>query len=76
MNNLKSGTVYTETIIWSPPQQFFDDAPYQLAIIAFAEGNPITARIDGDRLEIGDQVSFLEYRESVPYFQKVLSTIG
>ena len=70
MNNLGSGTVYTETVVWSPPQEYVNDVPYQLAIIELDGGRRITGRIDGDRAQIGDRVSFSEFRNNVPFFRK------
>jgi uncharacterized OB-fold protein len=68
--SLGSGKVYTETVVWSPPEAFVGDAPYQLAIVLLDKGGRITARIAGDRVRIGDTVSFAEYRDGVPYFRK------
>jgi uncharacterized OB-fold protein len=44
--------------------------PYQLAIIQLENGRRLTGRIDGERTQIGDHVSFLEFRNSVPFFRK------
>ena len=38
------GTVYTETVVWMPPEQFVADAPYQLVIIDVEGGKRITNR--------------------------------
>jgi uncharacterized OB-fold protein len=70
MENPGAGTVYTETLIYAAPEQFVKDAPYQLTIIALNDGNRLTARIDGDRVAIGDKVDFAEYRDGVPFFRK------
>ena len=70
MNNLGNGTVYTETVVWSPPEAYVKDVPYQLAIVELEGGKRITGRIDGDRAQIGDRVSFLEFRNEVPFFRK------
>jgi len=70
MNNLGSGTVYTETVVWSPPQEYVNDVPYQLAIIELDGGRRITGRIDGDRAQIGDRVAFSDFRNNVPFFRK------
>ena len=71
MNNPGSGTVYTETLVYSPTPQFANDVPYQLAIIELAEGRRLTGRIDGERAAIGDRVDFSEFRNDVPFFRKV-----
>jgi uncharacterized OB-fold protein len=65
-----SGTVYTETVVWAPPEAYVKDAPYQLAIISLDHGGRVTARILGDRVQISDRVAFEEYRAGVPYFRK------
>jgi len=68
--NPGSGTVYTETVIFAAPEQFVKDAPYQLTIITLGNGKRLTARIDGERVQIGDKVSFAEYRDGIPFFKK------
>jgi uncharacterized OB-fold protein len=70
MTNPGPGTVYTETLVYSPTPQFVNDVPYQLAIIDLASGGRLTGRIAGDRAVIGDAVEFLEFRDQVPFFQK------
>ncbi len=70
MNNPGSGTVYTETVVWSPPEAYVNDVPYQLAIIELEGGRRLTGRIDGERVQIGDPVSFAEFRNNVPFFRK------
>jgi uncharacterized OB-fold protein len=65
-----SGTVYTETVVWSPPAAYVNDAPYQLAIVEREEGGRVTGRILGDRVQIGDRVDLVEERNGVPYFRK------
>ncbi len=64
------GTIYTETLVYSPTPQFINDVPYQLAIVDLDHGRRLTARIAGDRVAIGDRVAFLEFRNEVPFFQK------
>jgi uncharacterized OB-fold protein len=68
--DLSPGEVYTESVVWSAPEAFVKDAPYQIAILTLASGGRVTARIVGDRVKIGDQVTFAEYRGGVPYFRK------
>lgn len=68
------GTVYTETIVHSPPEQYAADAPYQLAILDLDEGGRLTVRILGkepeERAHIGDRVVFVEQRDGVRYYRK------
>jgi len=67
---MTNGIVYTETVVFAPPEQFVADAPYQLAIISLEDGKRLTARIDGDRVAIGDPVNFIEDRSGIPFFRK------
>jgi uncharacterized protein len=64
------GIVYTETLIHAAPEQFVKDAPYQLTIISLDGGGRLTARIDGERVAIGDAVEFAEHRDGIPFFRK------
>ncbi|MBS1828088.1 MAG: OB-fold domain-containing protein [Acidobacteria bacterium] len=68
--NPGSGVIYTETTVYSPPEQYINEAPYQIAIVALDGGGRLTARIAGDKVSIGDRVNFLEYRNQFPVFQK------
>jgi uncharacterized OB-fold protein len=70
MEPLGFGTVYTETTVYSPPEAYAADAPYQLAIITLQNGSRVTGRITGESVRIGDRVAFVEFRSAVPYFQK------
>jgi uncharacterized OB-fold protein len=67
---MTNGVVYTETVVFAPPEQFVADAPYQLAIISLDNGKRLTARIDGERVTIGDPVNFVEDRNGIPFFRK------
>ncbi len=69
---LTTATVYTETVVYSPPEQYAAEAPYQIAILNLPEGGRLTARILGDRVVIGDDVEFLESRNGVSCFRKRL----
>ncbi|HVT94045.1 MAG TPA: OB-fold domain-containing protein [Bryobacteraceae bacterium] len=62
--------VYTETVVWSPPEQYAGDAPYQLAIVDPDRGKRRTVRISGERVSIGDSVEFAEERAGVEYYRK------
>lgn len=68
--NALEGTVYTETVVFSPPVAYVNDVPYQLAIIDLKGGGKTTARIVGERASIGDRVVLVETRGDVQYFQK------
>lgn len=67
---MRSGTVYTETMIYSAPEAFAAEAPYQTAIVALENDGRVTARIAGDRVQIGDHVTETESRDGVPFFKK------
>lgn len=66
----RSGIVYTETVVHSAPEAYVNEAPYQIAIIAFENGRRVTGRITGERVSIGDKVAVTEVRDGVPYFQR------
>lgn len=70
----REGTVYTETIVHSPPEQYAADAPYQIAIVDLDSGGRQTVRVVGkeppDRARIGDRVVFIEERAGVSYYRK------
>jgi uncharacterized OB-fold protein len=68
------GIVYTETVVFAPPEQYAADAPYQLAIIDLDSGPRTTVRIitndEDDRVRIGDKLLFVEERNGVAYYRK------
>jgi uncharacterized OB-fold protein len=64
------GVIYTETVVFAPPEQFAADAPYQLAIVALENGKRLTARILGERVSIGEAVKLAETRNNISFFQK------
>jgi uncharacterized OB-fold protein len=68
--NMRTGNVYTETVVHIAPEAFQKDVPYQVAIIAFDDGSRLTARIDGERAQIGDRVVEIPSREGVSFFRK------
>ena len=65
-----NGIVYTETIVYSAPEAFVKDVPYQIAIVTLDDGRRITGRILGAEVSIDDPVNFAEDRNGVPYFRK------
>ncbi len=67
-----SGTVYTETVVFSAPEQYVNDAPYQLAIVDLDDGGRLTARIlpEAGRVQIGDRVVFAENRNGVAFYAR------
>ncbi len=67
---MRSGVIYTETVIYSAPEAFVNEAPYQTAIVTLDGGGRVTGRILGDRVAIDDRVVEVEQRHGVPYFSK------
>ena len=66
---MRTGVVYTETVVHAAPEQFAADAPYQLAIVTLDAGGRVTARVSGDRVAIGDRVELAEDRGGVMFFR-------
>ena len=58
----RTGTIYTETVIYSSTEAFAADVPYQTAIVALDSGG---------RVRIDDRVSRVEVRDGVPFFRKI-----
>jgi uncharacterized OB-fold protein len=67
---MRRGVVYTETVVFSPPARYAEDAPYQLAIVDLEDGKRLTVRILEERVKIGDGVVFVEERDGVAYFAR------
>lgn len=65
-----TGTVYTETTIYSPPEAYAADAPYQIAIVSLDSGRRVTARVAGEPVRIGDTVSLVDDRDGVLFFTR------
>ena len=70
MNSPGPGTVYTETVVYSPPEAYVNDVPYQLAIIELDGGGRLTGRIAGPRAESAIRCTFAEFRNGVAFFRK------
>jgi len=68
---MRSGIVYTETVIHSAAPAFTGDVPFQTAIVTLDDGGRVTGRITGDRVAIGDHVTEVETRDGVPFFRKI-----
>jgi uncharacterized OB-fold protein len=66
----RHGTVYTETVVHAAPERFAAEAPYQITIIEVEGDARITARIEGERVSIGDAVIETEPQNAVPFFRK------
>ena len=68
---MRTGTVYTETVVHLAPERFAGEVPYQVIIISLdnSEGR-ITARVDGERVAIDDRVVETESLNGIPIFRK------
>ena len=64
------GVVYTETTVYSAPEAYVKDAPYQLAIVELPNKHRVTARVLGEHANIGDAVTLAESRDGVLYFRR------
>jgi uncharacterized OB-fold protein len=69
---LRTGTVYTETVVHLAPERFAADVPYQVAIVKLDDGRRITARVDGERVAIDDPVVETSTRDGISFFRKRL----
>jgi uncharacterized OB-fold protein len=73
-NAWSDATVYTETVVFAPPEQYAADAPYQLAIVDLPSGERTTVRILGktpsERVSIGDRVVFVQEEGGVRFYRK------
>lgn len=68
---MRTGVVYTETVVHLAPERFAADAPYQVVIVSLDEGGRVTARMEpGERVAIGDKLTEVESRNGIPYFRK------
>ncbi len=67
---MRTGVVYTETVVHLAPEAFQPDVPYQVAIVALNDGRKLTARIEGERVAIGDAVEEVTGTRDVPWFRK------
>lgn len=68
---MRSGVVYTDTIVHLAPERFAADVPYQVIIVKFDDGSRITARVEGERVAIDDRVVETESRDGIAYFKKL-----
>ena len=64
----RTGVVYTETVVHLAPERFAADVPYQVIIAKLDYGGSVTARVDGERVAIGDRVIEVESRDGIPWF--------
>ena len=69
-----AGIVYTETVVFAPPQQYVSEAPYQIAILDLEDGTRTTVRIlaesPAERVRIGDCAIYVKERDGVLYYRR------
>jgi len=71
VNKIRTGTVYTETVVHLAPERFAGNVPYQVIIVSLDEaGGRITARVEGERVAIDDRVVETESLNGIPTFRK------
>lgn len=64
-------TVYSETLVWSPPAELAELAPYQLVLAAGGDGGRVLGRMaPGERVAIGDTVTLDAVVDGVTIFRK------
>jgi hypothetical protein len=65
-------TVYSETLVWSPPAELAELAPYQLVLVEQEAGPRLIGRTaPGERVEIGDRVAVDAVVDGVHIFRKI-----
>lgn len=71
---MTEGVVYSETVVFAAPEQYAAQAPYQIAIVDLDDGTRRTVRVltnePGDRVHIGDRVTYTEERNGITYYRK------
>jgi uncharacterized OB-fold protein len=68
---MRTGIIYTETVVYVAPEVFQKDVPYQVAIVDFEDGSRLTARVEGEIVRIGDHVVETRQVDGVCFFRKV-----
>lgn len=67
---MKTGVVYSETVVHAAPERLAAEAPYQLMIVSLDGGGRLTARgVAGERVQIGDRVELAEEWDGVEFFR-------
>ena len=71
---MRTGTVYTETVVHSGPERFASNVPYQVIIVVLDTGGNLTARVEGERVAIDDRVveipGEVPGNGAIPFFRK------
>jgi len=64
--------VYSETVVHAAPENLAAEAPYQIAIVEFEDHARRTVRVRGERVSVGDAVTFVEETGGVAFYSKTL----
>ena len=67
---MRTGVIYTDTVVYLAPERFAADVPYQVVIVKLDGGGSITARVDGERVVIDDRVVETGTRDGISFFRK------
>jgi uncharacterized OB-fold protein len=67
---MRTGLVYTETVVHLAPERFAAEVPYQVIIVKLDDGGSVTARVGGERVVIDDRVIEAGTRDGIPFFRK------
>jgi uncharacterized OB-fold protein len=70
LTTTRAGTVYTDTVVHAAAERFAAETPFQVIIVDLEGGGRVTARVDGERLSIGDPVIETDSGDHVPHFRK------
>ena len=65
---MTQGRVYSCTTLYAAAEPFEKDLPFQIAIVEFEDGQRLTVRITGPRVDIGDNVKLVEEKDGVQFF--------
>jgi uncharacterized OB-fold protein len=68
---VRTGLVYTETVVHLAPERFAADVPYQVIIVKLEDGGSVTARVDGERVAIGERVAEAGIRDGISFYKKL-----
>jgi uncharacterized OB-fold protein len=70
--DMRTGVVYTGTVVHLAPERFTADVPYQVIIVRLDDGGNVTARVEGERVAIDDRVVEIGTRDGISFFSKRL----
>ncbi|UOQ91925.1 OB-fold domain-containing protein [Halobacillus shinanisalinarum] len=65
------GEIYSFTNIYAVPKPLADQAPYYIVLVDLEEGLRVTARYNGDHVEIGKKVELESIDRRAYYFRPI-----